>query len=664
MSLDTVLKIGKALRNTDEHLKHFKYVKPCPPDTDKETILRLNIPVKTDFSFDWDNVSVITNENEIKNLYYLTFKTSDSDSSIKYLFGDLFYTQETKVNKKTGEISNTSEGGIYRLFKKNTFVTAKKDFEKIKNSLKTNFLKEKLNEMDIKFPVEKISKEFIKWENTKDYKLPKTFNSNKNVLIEVFTKVDELELLPTLTKFRDSFQKSMELFEKIILNITAMREIISEKNMINLKNLMDDDELKSYNIKGIKNDLTKGLLKTIIASEEENNLSSEQEKKLLKIKKGKIFIHFNFDKYNHWYNFKNEFEIIKKAIFQGFAEEIQIDENTHINEFVLNKTLYKTLCSGDSKNDIQFPGFNNFNKYKSKSFNKDEIDDLFYAINYSKTGLINIFGTDIKIIVLPHGINLDGQDYINFLDNRNEQSVRNANNNEEPLFFGIENESEQHFTSFDFIFSKRGGLSSPDVDLIELSGIEKSSLKSIRQRIMKIAREVHLKKIAELKITKDLRWPTIFRAYINILGNPQKDITGKIKFIVNPKYNTHILNVLPKIYTKNYKKDNILLPALITNTEFSIRAGDNKFIFLKYDLEFLLRIQNTKKDKYMELAESTSFKIGALLGSLAKNFSGKNTTINSFEKNYVGNLSRRIGTLEDFVKLKNDIEQKQYNETE
>ena len=25
--------------------------------------------------------------------------------------------------------------------------------------------------------------------------------------------------------------------------------------------------------------------------------------------------------------------------------------------FVLKKTLYKTLCSGDKKNDIQFPGF-------------------------------------------------------------------------------------------------------------------------------------------------------------------------------------------------------------------------------------------------------------------------------------------------------------------
>ena len=48
-------------------------------------------------------------------------------------------------------------------------------------------------------------------------------------------------------------------------------------------------------------------------------------------------------------------------------------------------------------------------------------------------------------------------------------------------------------------------------------------------------------------------------------------------------------------------------------------------------------------------------KKGALLGGMAKNLS---LEINSFEKNYVGNLTRRVGTLLDFIKLKNEIEQK------
>ena len=57
----------------------------------------------------------------------------------------------------------------------------------------------------------------------------------------------------------------------------------------------------------------------------------------------------------------------------------------------------------------------------------------------------------------------------------------------------------------------------------------------------------------------------------------------------------------------------------------------------------------------MEITSSESYQIGFLLGSMAKNLSQE---INSFEKNYVGNLTRRIATLSDFIKLKNEIEQK------
>ena len=57
----------------------------------------------------------------------------------------------------------------------------------------------------------------------------------------------------------------------------------------------------------------------------------------------------------------------------------------------------------------------------------------------------------------------------------------------------------------------------------------------------------------------------------------------------------------------------------------------------------------------MEITTSESYQIGFMLGGMAKNLSQE---INSFEKNYVGNLTRRVGTLFDFIKLKNEIEQK------
>lgn len=128
-----------------------------------------------------------------------------------------------------------------------------------------------------------------------------------------------------------------------------------------------------------------------------------------------------------------------------------------------------------------------------------------------------------------------------------------------------------------------------------------------------------------------------------------------MSFKTNPKYQSHLLKVLPLIYTENYYQDESLLPAFIQNVEFSTKTGDPKFSFLKYDLKFLLKIQNTKKDRFMEITSSESYQIGFMLGGMAKNLS---LEINSFEKNYVGNLTRRVGTLSDFIKLKNEIEQK------
>ncbi|MGE5316594.1 MAG: hypothetical protein ACM3ME_01265, partial [Chloroflexota bacterium] len=54
-----------------------------------------------------------------------------------------------------------------------------------------------------------------------------------------------------------------------------------------------------------------------------------------------------------------------------------------VDGLVLKKSLYKTLCSGDKKNDIQFPTFSGTCKYKSKYFEKNTLQDLFYAIDYT-----------------------------------------------------------------------------------------------------------------------------------------------------------------------------------------------------------------------------------------------------------------------------------------
>jgi hypothetical protein len=146
---------------------------------------------------------------------------------------------------------------------------------------------------------------------------------------------------------------------------------------------------------------------------------------------------------------------------------------------------------------------------------------------------------------------------------------------------------------------------------------------------------------------------------LNILGDGTKS---------NKKYQSHLYKVLPQIYTGTYYNDAILLPALIEKTEFNIRDPEkSKFIRsivnnLKYDFNFLTNIQNTIPEggELMKIQESQSYKIGLLLGKLAEQFAAwrDDCPIKSFEKSYVGTLSRRITTLEDLIRFKRFIEEK------
>ena len=91
--------------------------------------------------------------------------------------------------------------------------------------------------------------------------------------------------------------------------------------------------------------------------------------------------------------------------------------------------------------------------------------------------------------------------------------------------------------------------------------------------------------------------------------------------------------------------------------ESATRLGDGSFWckILKYDLMFILSIQNNKQNKFMEITNSCSFKLGFKIGKMAKPL-GK--AIGSFEKNYVGLLSRRVSTKEDCIRFVTDLCQK------
>lgn len=598
MSLDTVLEIGKALRSSEESLSHFKYVKSCPEDNDKESVLRLNIPVRSDISFNWDKVSIIP-ENRNEKLFYLTFKTSDSDGLVKYIFGDIYYELKSRV-KRNGEIE-TGEGGYYRVVDENAYgVYKKSSFHRGEDDFAT-------------------------------LKQIKSLSNDEEFLIE---------------KFRSSFSDDELTIEKILKNIPAIEYFFSENVNGTLLNFLNNEE-----------SLIKGTTESVLQNTSERNLNQifgeefiyekineEDFSKVKDLRSGKIFLHFDFNG-KHWYEFRSELDLITNQMLDDFFEDKQ-------QRKVLKKTLYKTLCSGDKKNDKQFPGFRNKSKFKSKFFSDEEAKDLFYAKEYSEYGLFTIKGTEIKVIILPRGNNLSADDFKTFFKTANEKAItaRNQQSNltEDPIFTPVSIEDEYKITSFDFVFSKRGGISSPDTDLIELSGIEKSSLKFTMHTIKKISKKIKEKYGYE-------QFPRVEESFLKILGTAQVNNSGKVIFKTNSKYQSHILKVLPKIYSQSYYQDLALLPAVIEKVEFSIRAGNSKYNTLKFHLEFLFSIQNHQNNKHMEITNSKSYQLGLLLGSLSKDLKNK---INSFEKNYVGNLTRRISTLQDCIKFKNEIEEK------
>ena len=596
MSLETVLQIGKVLRNSENSLKYFKYVEPCPKDKDGNWPICITIPVKEDFSFDWEGMKV-TPEKDRENLYYLKFKTSDADGFVKYIFGDIFYSKTAKI-KNDGTIEK-GEGGYYRLENPN---------------------------------------------HTQAGFRPSSFNRG-NADYEDIVKDDKKGL--AIKAFRELLKGDLKSIESILNYLPAITDYLETETLTNILTEINNTE-KLYDSIVFRN---YNQYKKKLNIAELSELGETDRKQLFDLSNYSVFIHFEFPENKHWYQFSDDLSLITGKILSEFVENSAKGQ-------VLKKTLYKTLCSGDSKNDIQFPKFTNHNKHKAKSFSNDDLQDLFYAIDYTGKGK-QITGTDIKLIVLPCGNNLTTEDYETFSRKRDESRIVKANNNDNQsdILFDFSTENNEKITSFDLIFCKMGG-KNPDVDLIEISGIEKSKLRLIMERINKIATEIEMERKEFIKTSKDLFPLKIDYSFRSILGNPQYDEKKKrVSFVANPKYQSHLLKILPLIYTEAYFKDDVLLSAFIQNVEFSIRSGDPKYNFLKYDLKFLLSIQNnnSKTNKYMETVESKSYQIGLRIGKLSKPLK---KAINSFEKRYVGLLSRHIMTKDDcerFVKEINEM---------
>lgn len=602
MSLDTVLKIGNILRNSKDKMSFSKNIVSCPKDEKGCWPFCLCLPVDKDFNIIFDKASIVP-ENQRNSLFCLKYKTSNSDSVCRYIYGDIYYSVKGTLGKN-GSINKPKEDGYYKLGESQN-----------KNSF--NFGTAKCKEI---------------------YSSP-DFSSEE---INEFKQV------------RKGLAKEQTFIERILKYAPAIIKYFENENVSSFKEYIENED----NLKNICCTINKETNKKKL----EKLSEAKGDAELLWLNSASIFLHFSYEDENghpkSWYDFANSLQLITRNMITEFVDK------KNKEGIVLNKSLWPTICSGNEKNDIQFPNFDLGNRYKTRVFTESEIEDLFYVDQYAKKGKKIDDDSDYKLIVLPCGDNLKAEDLILFQEKRNESAIVSANEYKDDLISSILEDCST-FTSFDFIFAKDGGTKPDDTYLIEISNITRSTLNRVNSRNANIAHQVYAERNKEIKIDKlkknkekkEDNSLSICKSFRNLLGDVQLDATGKVKIAASKKYESHILKVLPLIYKENYYNDPYLLHSFVTNVESTTRIGDGSFWckILKYDLMFILSIQNNKQNKYMDIINSASFKLGFKIGKMAKPL--KNS-IGSFEKNYVGLLSRRVSTKEDCIRFVTDISQK------
>ncbi|MFW5871746.1 MAG: hypothetical protein ACOCUT_01430 [bacterium] len=354
-----------------------------------------------------------------------------------------------------------------------------------------------------------------------------------------------------------------------------------------------------------------------------------------------VVLHFKIAG-KHWFQLNNLITDIDKIISANLVEKHESS-----GKYVLTKYLYKTLGG-------MAPGFNSKNAYKNKLFPLDDIISLMYATEVYQKPIIRI--NNLGIVALPYSDTITSEDIIEFFE-RERKTLKQEAGKEEQLLLEADDIFrplvQNHFSEkvkFDIIFSSipksPAGVYS---DLIEVSNIEKSQLIYIHEQIQTEKRNI-LDKI-------DVEFPdhpkpfsfNIRNSFLKILG----DVTSDKK-----KYQSHLLKVLPQIYSGIYYQDPVLLPAFIEKVEYNIREGGQQFNTLKYDFYFLMNIQINPN--LMKITETKSYALGKHLGIMARQFAAwrKDCPIKSFEKSYVGNLSRRITSIEDLVKFSGFLNEK------
>lgn len=344
------------------------------------------------------------------------------------------------------------------------------------------------------------------------------------------------------------------------------------------------------------------------------------------------YIHFNFQE-KAWYELTDIYELLNEAILTNFIKE----ENGQIS---LDAFLVRTLIGATSR----LPDFNDKNTFKTKRFkNIEEVKDLLFGLDFYLKGY-KIREDDIMINMLPKG-NISAADIITFFEKKKQLVFENEEEATDSFFAPALDHTIDTIEKYDIIFSKD---SKPiGLDLLEINDVDKNLLKKVQEKITN---------------TKILMKAQGFNTkYLGIKYSLKSLFDSK-------KYKNHLLRVLPKIYQDTYYQDALLLPTFLQKAEYLTRNPeksykkfkDGKFPYLDIQKHFYFLMHLQKNNNLMAIKHTESFQIGSYLGRMAEPFAAwrDNCPIKSFEKSYVGNLSRRITTLDNLSIFVNFLNEK------
>jgi hypothetical protein len=613
--LDTVLEIGRALRdpqNREKGLRHHRYVQACP-NGKEDDVLCLRIPVSPRYEIDLDGIDVIENERLREKLFFLKYKSADADTFVKYVFGDIYFTQER------GDYTGTSPG-YYRLgdpnsghptFQKGSFDRGDSDASEV------------------------VSRE-----------TSVTSGGGEESVIQALR--DDLE------RTVEASRRKIDLIECLLRYQSGVREMVEQRRTIDTPLLLDKAALQFESAKRAFAEVKAGryskrrfrsVLDEAEPAWDDVKESQEAIQALSDYGSGQIFLHFDIAG-EHWYEQESAMRAIDQQFVSKFAESVSKGD---YDGTVLKKYIYKTMIPGH-----QLPEFDPENQHRIRLFSQEELMDLFYAIDMAKTSKFR--SGDVKVVVLPRGEKMSAEDVTRFMQGA--QSLEKATDQEkefrgdtihdeeasvDQVLDAALSDAPESIVEFDLVFSEADSRGQ-DADLVELSGVSRSFLERVRTQI-KDARD-QVKDEYEQKMGQKLDSLSVYRAFQSLMSGVGQD---------QPRYQRHLYRMLPKIYTQTYHQDPLLLPSLIDKTEKAVRDGNAPYFGfnrLHHYFRFLCSLQTT--NFLMQINDSLSYKLGKPLGVMARPLRSR---INPFEKNYVGNLRRRIATLDDFIKFKNEIEE-------